>query len=114
MRFTVECYENPDAFQNIWTEQTANKVLGSALRLVQGFEVEAESAQGAADEAFAIANAPWNPEDALGQTWDHTRVRSMSSGDVVVVHTPDGPVGYVCLFAGWTTVEPWLLKIAAN
>jgi hypothetical protein len=113
MHFKVECYEHPMPFRQLWlNHQDAEDIYGTPLRLVHGFVVEADSAEGAAQVAWEIGNAPWEPTDYLGQKWDHTKVRSMSSGDVVVVETPDGHVGYLCLSIGWTTVEPWRLNIA--
>lgn len=107
MRFPVECFENVEAFSKFY--DTAEKfddhtVFG--LRRVANLTIEAPDAMTAANDAFEIANAPWEPADAEGVTWDHQRVRSMSSGDVVVVHTPDGPVAYGCLFIGWATLPP--------
>ena len=123
MRYTVECYENQSLF-NPEVQERDRRVLfitpddaAWAVRqpnlLVHVFVVEAESAQHAADKAFEIAGAPWNPADTLGATWDHTKVRSMCSGDNVWVHTPDGMVGYTCMGFGWNAFTPADMNIAA-
>lgn len=116
MRFQVECFENVDAFgvnRTKWLfakneydrdedkSEAVEAFRTNAFRRVANLTVEANTAQGAADAAFEIANAPWEPEDLEGVRWPHQSVRSMSSGDVVLVHTPDGPVAYGCLFIGW-------------
>lgn len=112
MRFNVECFENVDAFGNRGSIHNAIGVTGESfpfatapLRRVMNLTVEAENSGGAADLAFHIANAPWNPADAEGVVWPHHRIRSMSSSDVVLVHTPDGPVAYGCLSFGWKRLE---------
>lgn len=106
MRFTVECFENVDAFTRLWTDaegavEARERFHDAPLRRVMNLTIEADRVTAVPDEAFEIANAPWNPTDAEGVEWDHANIRSMSSGDVVVVHTPDGPVAYGCLFMGW-------------
>lgn len=112
-RFTVEVFEHPMPFRQLWNEQNAEAVYDAKMRLVHAFIVEAKDPEDAADKVFEIGNAPWNPEDAVGETWDHTKNRSFSMGDVVVVKTGQvEPNGYVCLSLGWAPVEPWRLDIA--
>jgi len=120
MEFQVECFENVDVFTvrdakvpflaNAYDPEqdmtsATNGFMYAPLRRVMNLRVEAERAEYAADVAFEIANAPWQPHDLDGVMWDHERIRSMSSGDVVLVHTPDGPVAYGCLFMGWLRLE---------
>src|SRR4029079_8922552 len=118
MQFQVECFENVEAFSRLWTAaegaaEARERFHDAPLRRVMNLNVEAKSAEDAADAVWEIGNAPWDPTDAEGVAWDHRSVRSMSSGDVVVVHTPDGPVAYGCLFAGWLRLETLPLNIVA-
>lgn len=118
MRYTVECYENQRAFTPDPTrpfpidERALAWVEASPMLLVAVLTVEADSPRHAADVGFEIANAPWNPTDAKGFAWPHDKVRSMSTGDAVLVHRPrPGPaaavmVAYACLWAGWAPVSP--------
>lgn len=119
MRFQVECFENVDAFGHpdsphaAWFVKEDFPFATAPLRRVMNLTVEAETSEGAADEAFHIGNAPWNPADSEGNIWSHNSVRSMSSSDVVLVHTPDGPVAYGCLSVGWLRLEQMPLNIVA-
>ncbi len=119
MRFQVECFENVEAFVPFDSPYRQRGVTyetfpfdTAPLRRVMNLTVEAETSMGAADEAFHIGNAPWSPADAEGVAWDPS-VRSMSSSDVVLVHTPDGPVAYGCLSFGWKRLERLPLSIEA-
>jgi len=71
---------------------------GDELGLVDVRTVEAASAEAAAEAAFAFGGN--HPE--LGVTWAH---RSVSTGDVVVVETPDGPAAFACDAFGWAPVD---------
>lgn len=120
MRFEVECFENVDAFGRNGATPYRGPGFDAAfpfhtapLRRVANLTVEADTSMGAADEAFVIANAPWEPQDAEGRTWPHHQVRSMCSTDVVVVHTPDGTVAYGCLSVGWATLPQLPLNVVA-
>jgi hypothetical protein len=119
MRFQVECFENVDAFGSRdsiyavgWTQEDF-PFHTAPLRRVVNLNVEANTSEGAAEAAFEIGNAPWNPTDTEGVAWPHNEVRSMSSTDVVVVHTPDGPVAYGCLSVGWKRLPQLPLNIVA-
>lgn len=120
MQFKVECYENTSMFNPevperpfIVHKEDVPWVLAQPMRLVVTLTVEAENSNEAADVAFEIGNAPWEPADVNGVVWPHRAARSMSSGDVVVVHTPDGMVANVCLFAGWARSTAYPLAISA-
>jgi hypothetical protein len=116
MQFQVECFENVEAFRgNIFddSDKTRRRFHDAPLRRVMNLVVEADTAEDAPEVAYDIGNAPWNPTDAEGVAWDHKNVRSMSGGDVVVVHTPDGPVAYGCLFMGWLRLSQLPLNIVA-
>jgi len=117
MRFQVECFENVEAFTldapTIWTDQHVDRFIKAPLRRVANLVIEADTSNDVLGTAWEIGNAPWNPTDADGVAWPHDKVRSMSSGDVVVVHTPDGTVAYGCLWFGWTPLPQLPLSVAA-
>ena len=115
MEFRVDAYENTGLFPRVRaddypfffdTAEDAAWAVSQPNRLIAIFLVEADTAQAAADKVFEIGNAPWEPADLLGKRWDHKRYRSQSSGDNVVVHTPDGPVGYTVMYMGFKTFCP--------
>lgn len=119
MKFQVECFENVEAFGHRDSIHAAGFVQEdfpfhtAPLRRVMNLMVEANTSEGAAQEAWEIGNAPWNPTDVEGVAWDHQNVRSMSGSDVVLVHTPDGPVAYGCLSMWWLRLEQLPLNIVA-
>lgn len=119
MRFQIACYENTNAFTReapfpiIDKPEVLAWLKTSDLVLAARFAVEASSAEEAADVAFAIGNDPSEPADLDGHRWDHTNYRSMSSGDVVLVRTPDGPVAYACLSIGWKALPPDIVSAQA-
>jgi hypothetical protein len=73
---------------------------GDRLRHVHTATVTAPSSLWAADVAFALGNGAHADSDAY---YAH-RIRSVSVGDVVVVHTPDGPAPHACQSSGWADV----------
>jgi hypothetical protein len=112
MRYTVEAYENQSLFKGepgtpvLFTDpEHAAWAVAQPTAHVCILNVEASSVEGAANAAFEIANAPWEPADLTGATWPHRRSRSMSSGDIVYVRTPNGNVGFVCMSFGWHRIS---------
>lgn len=84
---------------------------GDRLVKVGEFEVTAASALEAAECAYAIGNG------ASAQSADYyaAKVRSFSTGDVVVVDTPDGPAAFTCESFGFSTAnfEDFRVEVAA-
>ncbi len=77
---------------------------GDRLRFVERFDVVATSALYAAEVGFAIGNldADRHPD---AEVYRSHHVRSVSVGDVVVVHTPDGPAAYAVESFGFGVVD---------
>lgn len=118
MLYTVECYENQSLFRGepnapfLFTEREhASWAIAQPNLLVAVLSVEADSAEDAANKAFEIANAPWNPTDSMGFAWPHDRIRSMSSGDAVVVTNSAVLAGFVCGSWGWLPFRRYDLNI---
>lgn len=108
-RFKVECYENlrtfrapPWLFDDI--PETVEWIVQSPFVHVVTFVIDEESAEDAAHEAFYQGNV--GPGDVEGNVWPHRAHRSMSTGDIVIVETPDGKVPYACLAIGWKQLPP--------
>lgn len=74
---------------------------GDRVRKAGNFVVDAESAQGAAEIAYAIGNGASDQSER----YYAQKVRSMSAGDLVTVETPDGPVTFACESEGWRAVD---------
>lgn len=74
---------------------------GDRLQKVGSFEVAAQTAQYAAEQAFAVGNGASEQSAAY---YAHG-VRSFSCGDVVVVETPDGPAAFVCESSGFSSAD---------
>lgn len=77
---------------------------GDRLHLILSLNLEAESTVGAAEAAFAAGNSPYDDDDGV-LIYRAKMVRSLSCGDVVVVHSPDGPATYSCESIGWESVD---------
>lgn len=76
---------------------------GDRLRKVVTLTLEtAYGSRGAADAAFVAGNSPYSDQGVA--EYRTAQVRSLSVGDVVVVHTPDGPGVYACESDGWQDV----------
>lgn len=111
MRYALRCLENQRLFTDpdrpwLVDESAVPWIVASEMREVARFEVEATSVLDAAGEAFNLGNDPSEPADLNGARWPHRSVRSMSSGDVVEVGTPDGPVLVAVLSWGWAMLPP--------
>jgi hypothetical protein len=118
MRYTVECYENQSLFKGepgspilFTNEQHAAWAAVQPNLLVALLSVDADTPESAADKAFEIANAPWNPTDSVGFAWPHDRIRSMSSGDSVLVRNSATFEAFVCGSWGWLPVRRYDLNI---
>lgn len=72
------------------------------LRKVVTLTLEAGDSYGAADAAFEAGNAPF--DTPATRAYRAARVRSLSTGDVVVVHTPRGADNFACESVGWASV----------
>lgn len=77
---------------------------GDTLTVVGSLTLtEATDASSAAELSFVAGNAPHDTPAVLEyRSW---RVRSLSVGDVVRVHTPEGPVAVVCESTGWAPID---------
>lgn len=77
---------------------------GDQLDRVALLLLDAPTAARAADAAFAAGNSPYDTDPGVLE-YRAAEVRSLCVGDVVVVHTPDGPAAYACEPIGWTSVN---------
>lgn len=73
---------------------------GDRLRKVVTLTLDADDSRRAADAAFEAGNSPYVSPSV--RAYRAAQVRSLSTGDVVVAHTPDGPGTYVCESSGWS------------
>jgi hypothetical protein len=78
---------------------------GDTLEVVGSIDLEdmADPAN-TAEKAFEVGNSPYSDQDI--DTYRSWRVRSLSMGDAVRIHTPDGVVVLACLAVGWTEIDP--------
>ena len=77
---------------------------GDLLVHVGTLEVEAESTETVLEVVFDIGNG-MSDEPGDSDTYYELARRSLSVGDVVVIHTPDGPLIRACASAGWDSIE---------
>lgn len=77
---------------------------GELLVHVGTLDVAAESAQAALEVVFDIGNGASDEPGESAAYYAFAR-RSMSVGDVVMIHTPDGPQVSACASAGWDSIE---------
>lgn len=119
MRFKVGCFENAEAFAGertplFWRDDQASRdgFASAPLACIATYEVEADASEDACEAVYRIGNAPDFPTDLRGRRWP--LARSMSCGDVALVDTPDGPVAYGCVGAGWLRLEALPAEIAAD
>ena len=110
-RYSVECFETTTLFERVEgrpvifrTQADAAWAARQPKRLVVTLDVECEKPSDAADLAFEIGNAPWEPTDERGIAWPHGSARSLSSGDVVIVRGSGPATAIVCMSFGWQTV----------
>lgn len=93
--------ESPAAFSRLGGLKKARS--GDRLRKVVTLMLEtAYGSRGAAEAAFVAGNSPYSDQGVT--EYRAAQVRSLSVGDVVVVHTPDGPGAYACESQGWQDV----------
>ena len=96
---TYEGY--PAAFMRIGRDKVE---AGDSFRYVTTLRLEAPTARATLEMAFAAGNA--NDVDVPGsREYDRYGERSLSVGDVVVVHTPDGPLIVWVDSIGWRDIE---------